>query len=152
MRLGVLDIGSNSAQLQVVELRPGVPPLPAHAVKAPTVLGDALGPGGALDRAGLERVVASVRHTLHAARRLAVQELYVFATAAVRDVPNRDQVLSRVEHDTGIRPQFLTGEAEARLTYLAARRWYGWSAGRLLLIDIGGGSTEIVLGRDEPPR
>lgn len=147
----MLDIGSHSAQLQVVDLRPGMPPLPVHAVKAPTLLGDAYGPGGAIDTAGLDRVATAARHTLCAAHRLEIQELYAFTTAAVRDASNRDQILSRIEHDTGIRPQYLTGEAEARLTYLAARRWYGWSAGRLLLIDIGGASTEIVLGRDDIP-
>jgi exopolyphosphatase / guanosine-5'-triphosphate,3'-diphosphate pyrophosphatase len=50
-----------------------------------------------------------------------------------------------------VRPQFLTGHDEARLTYLAVHQWYGWSAGRLLIIDIGGGSMEIVLGRDAEP-
>ena len=51
--LGVLDIGSNSAQLQVVEVRPGAPPLPTHAVKEPTLLGEAFDPDGSIDIAGL---------------------------------------------------------------------------------------------------
>lgn len=151
MLLGVLDIGSNSAQLQVVEARPGAPPLPTHAVKEPIFLGQAFGPDGSIEDAGIERVVTGVDRAMDAARRLGVQQLYVFTTSAVRDAANRDQILDRVETEAGVRPQFLSGHDEARLTYLAVHQWYGWSAGRLLIIDIGGGSMEIVLGRDAEP-
>ena len=75
----------------------------------------------------------------------------MFTTSAVRDAANRDEVLDRVEAEAGVRPQYLSGEDEARLTYLAVHQWYGWSAGRLLILDIGGGSMEIVLGRDAEP-
>ena len=151
MLLGVLDIGSNSAQLQVFEARPGAPPLPTHAVKAPTLLGDAFGPDGDIEPAGVGRVVGAVNHAMSAARRLGVQQLYVFTTSAVRDATNRDLILDRVEAEAGVRSQYLSGEDEARLTYLAVHQWYGWSAGRLLILDIGGGSMEIVLGRDAEP-
>ena len=151
MLLGVLDIGSNSAQLQVFEARPGAPPLPTHAVKAPTLLGEAFGPDGAIEPAGVDRVVEAVNDAMGAARRLGVQQLYVFTTSAVRDAANRDLILDRVEAEAGVRPQYLSGEDEARLTYLAVHQWYGWSAGRLLILDIGGGSMEIVLGRDAEP-
>ncbi|WP_084628544.1 hypothetical protein [Amycolatopsis nigrescens] len=151
MRLGVLDIGSNSAQLQVVDVVPGAPPLPAHAVKKPTLLGEEILPDGSLSKAGTERVADAVGRAVTAAGRHQVDQLYPFVTAAVRDATNRDEVIDRIEAVSGVRPQFLTGEQEARLTYLAAHRWYGWSAGRLLLIDIGGGSMELVLGRDAEP-
>src|SRR5215472_2097553 len=151
MLLGVLDIGSNSAQLQVFEARSGAPPLPTHAVKEPTLLGEAFGPDGAIEPAGVDRVVEAVNHTMTAARRLGVEQLYVFTTSAVRDAANRDMILDRVEAEAGVRPQYLSGEGEARLTYLAVHQWYGWSAGRLLILDIGGGSMEIVLGRDAEP-
>ena len=151
MLLGVLDIGSNSAQLQVFEVRPGAPPLPTHAVKEPTLLGGAFDDDGAIIPAGINRVVAAVQRAMSAARRLGVQQLYVFTTSAVRDAPNRDLVLDRVEDEAGVRPQFLTGVDEARLTYLAVHQWYGWSAGRQLVLDIGGGSMEIAFGRDAEP-
>src|SRR5206468_9899839 len=80
-----------------------------------------------------------------------IDMLYAFVTSAVRDATNRDQVLDQIENAAGIRPQYLSGDEEARLTYLAVHRWYGWSAGRLLILDIGGGSMEIVLGRDAEP-
>ncbi len=151
MLLGVLDIGSNSAQLQVFEVRPGAPPLPTHAVKEPTLLGGAFDADGAIIPAGINRVVAAVRNAMNAARRLGVQQLYVFTTSAVRDAANRDVVLDRVEDEAGVRPQFLTGVDEGRLTYLAVHQWYGWSAGRQLVLDIGGGSMEIAFGRDAEP-
>jgi exopolyphosphatase/guanosine-5'-triphosphate,3'-diphosphate pyrophosphatase len=151
MLLGVLDIGSNSAQLQVFEVRPGAPPLPTHAVKEPTLLGGAFDADGAIIPAGINRVVTAVRNAMNAARRLGVQQLYVFTTSAVRDAANRDVVLDRVEDEAGVRPQFLTGVDEGRLTYLAVHQWYGWSAGRQLVLDIGGGSMEIAFGRDAEP-
>ena len=97
MLLGVLDIGSNSAQLQVFEARSGAPPLPTHAVKAPTLLGEAFGPDGAIEPAGVDRVVKAVNHAMNAARRLGVQQFYVFTTSAVRDAANRDLILDRVD-------------------------------------------------------
>jgi exopolyphosphatase/guanosine-5'-triphosphate,3'-diphosphate pyrophosphatase len=101
--------------------------------------------------AGVDRVVEAVNRAMSAARRLGVQRLYVFTTSAVRDAANRDLILDRVETQAGVRPQYLSGEDEARLIYLAVHQWYGWSAGRLLILDIGGGSMEIVLGRDAEP-
>jgi exopolyphosphatase/guanosine-5'-triphosphate,3'-diphosphate pyrophosphatase len=151
MRLGVLDVGSNAAQLQIVDVTAGGPPLPAHAVKEPTLLGEEMMPDGSIGRDGVDRVCAAVSHAVATAERQAVDMMYAFVTSAVRDATNRDHVLDQIEISAGIRPQFLSGDEEARLTYLAVHRWYGWSAGRLLLLDIGGGSMEIVLGRDAEP-
>jgi exopolyphosphatase / guanosine-5'-triphosphate,3'-diphosphate pyrophosphatase len=151
MRLGVLDIGSNSAQLQVVEVYPGAPPLPTHSFKEPTLLAEAADADGSIAAAGVQRVTVAVARAMAAADALAVGELYAFVTASVRDAANRDEVLEHIEREAGVRPQFLSGEDEARLVYHAAHRWYGWSAGRLLVLDIGGGSMEIVLGRDAEP-
>src|SRR3954447_22604550 len=152
MRLGVLDIGSNSAQLQIVDVAAGGPPLPAQAVKEPTLLGDELLPDGSISEAGIERVCAAVSNAIRTGERHGIDKLYTFVTSAVRDATNRDEVLDLIGSVSGVRPQFLSGDEEARLTYLAAHRWYGWSAGRLLLLDIGGGSMEIVLGRDAEPQ
>ncbi|WP_027927588.1 hypothetical protein [Amycolatopsis benzoatilytica] len=151
MRLAVLDIGSNSAQLQVADLAPGAPPLPLQAVKEPTLLAQELGADGAVSAAGMEQVAAAAGRGVLAADRLGAELLYPFVTAAVRDATNRDQVLDRIEEVSGVRPQYLSGSDEGRLTYFAARRWYGWSAGQLLVVDIGGGSMEVVLGRDVDP-
>ncbi|MEV0288670.1 MULTISPECIES: Ppx/GppA phosphatase family protein [unclassified Kribbella] len=151
MKIGVLDIGSNSAQLQVVEASPGAPPLPTHAVKHATRLSEEIQPDGSITSDGVERVIEAVESAVRAARSLQVDKLFAFATSAVRDASNCAEIADRLAREAGIQPRFLTGEEEARLTYLAVRRWYGWSAGRLLVLDIGGGSTEIALGRDARP-
>jgi len=151
MRLGVLDVGSNSAQLQVVDASGGGPPLPISAVKEPTRLGAEINSDGVIGDAGTSRVVHAVVRTVAAARRFEVEQLYPFATAAIRDAAYRDEILQRVEAEAGVLLQSLTAEQEAELTYSAVRRWYGWQVGSLLNIDIGGSSMELAFGRDVLP-
>lgn len=79
------------------------------------------------------------------------EDLLAFATSAVRDATNSEAVLAHVRERTGAAISVLPGEDEARLTFLAVRRWFGWSAGRLAVFDIGGGSLEIAAGPDEAP-
>ncbi|GGX37226.1 hypothetical protein GCM10010297_68090 [Streptomyces malachitofuscus] len=151
MRLGVLDVGSNTVHLLVVDAHPGARPLPAHSHKTELRLAQLLDDGGAIGPDGVDRLIAVVHEALQAAEDKGVEELLPFATSAVREAGNADDVLARVREQTGVELQVLSGEEEARLTFLAARRWYGWSAGKLLVIDIGGGSLEIAYGLDEEP-
>lgn len=151
MRLGVLDVGSNTVHLLVVDAHPGARPLPASSHKTELRLAELLDGGGAISPGGVDRLVATVRTALEVAEDQGVADLLPFATSAVREASNADAVLARVTDETGVDLQVLSGEDEARLTFLAARRWLGWSAGRLLLFDIGGGSLEIALGLDEAP-
>ncbi len=151
MRLGVLDIGSNSAQLQIVDAVAGAPPLPLHAVKVPTRLGEDIARNGSISVAGTERAVSAVCTAVRAALEFEVDQLYPFVTSAIRDATNRDDVLDAVAAESGVRPQYLSGEQEAHLTYLAVRRWYGWQAGSILDLDIGGGSMEVAFGRSAAP-
>jgi exopolyphosphatase / guanosine-5'-triphosphate,3'-diphosphate pyrophosphatase len=151
MRLGVLDIGSNSANLRVVDVYPGSPPLPVYRHTTATRLAESIGPDGTIDPPGVARLVDAVRAAVARARRQQVVELIPFATSAVRDAANRDQILRAINVDARLDVGFLSGEDEARLTYFAAHRWYGWSTGPLLMLDIGGGSMEVAQGRDEDP-
>jgi exopolyphosphatase/guanosine-5'-triphosphate,3'-diphosphate pyrophosphatase len=151
MRLGVLDVGSNTVHLLVVDAHPGARPLPAHSHKAELRLAEILDGDGGIGPEGVERLNATIRDALQAAEDKGVEDVLSFATSAVREASNADAVLARVAEETGVRLTVLTGEEEARLTFLAARRWFGWSAGRLLVLDIGGGSLEIAYGLDEEP-
>lgn len=151
MRLGVLDVGSNTVHLLVVDAHHGAHPWPAHSEKATPRLAERLGPDGALTRGGADALVTAITEARVAADRLRTEDLLAFATSAVRDATNSTEVLARVRADTGVDLQVLSGEAEARLTFLAVRRWFGWSAGRLLVLDIGGGSLEVAAGIDEDP-
>ncbi|WP_442875068.1 Ppx/GppA family phosphatase [Actinoplanes sp. NBC_00393] len=151
VRMGVLDIGSNAAQLLVIDSCAGSPPLPVYREKRLTRVAPAIRADGAITAAGVRRLVAAVCATVRSAREHQVDELFAYATAAVRDATNRDQIVAALRAEAGLEIGFLTGEDEGRLSYFAAHRWYGWSAGPLLLLDIGGGSMEIVQGRDEDP-
>jgi exopolyphosphatase/guanosine-5'-triphosphate,3'-diphosphate pyrophosphatase len=151
MRLGVLDVGSNTVHLLVVDAHPGARPLPAHSHKAELRLAQLLETDGSIGAHGVDRLVAVIKDALQAAEDKGVEDLLPFATSAVREARNADDVLARVRDETGVELQVLTGSEEARLTFLAVRRWFGWSAGKLLVLDIGGGSLEIAYGIDEEP-
>ncbi len=144
-------MGSNTVHLLVVDAHPGARPLAAYSHKAELRLAELLDDDGAISPAGVDRLVATVGQALEVAEEHGVADLLPFATSAVREAGNADRVLARVAAETGVALQVLSGEDEARLTFLAARRWLGWSAGRLLLFDIGGGSLEIAFGLDEAP-
>ncbi|WP_369171398.1 Ppx/GppA family phosphatase [Streptomyces sp. R28] len=151
MRLGVLDVGSNTVHLLVVDAHPGARPLPAHSHKAELRLAQLLDDSGAIGPDGVDKLVGVVHEALQAAEDKGVEEVLPFATSAVREASNADDVLARVKAETGVELQVLSGAEEARLTFLAVRRWFGWSAGKLLVLDIGGGSLEIAYGIDEEP-
>jgi len=95
--------------------------------------------------------VEFTRECLTIAEDQGVEDLLAFATSAIRDAPNGEAVLARVLEETGVELQVLSGEEESKLTFLAVRRWFGWSSGRLLVVGIGGGSLEIAAGIDEVP-
>src|SRR5689334_8948876 len=150
MRLGVLDVGSNTVHLLVVDAHRGGHPDPTHSQKTQLRLAEHL-EGGRLSRAGSTALARAVAQAKAAAALAGCEELLAFATSAVRDAENAAAVLARVHAETGVGLQVMSGEDEARYTFLAVRRWYGWSAGRLLVLDIGGGSLELAAGRDEDP-
>ncbi|THA25149.1 Ppx/GppA family phosphatase [Streptomyces sp. RKND-216] len=151
MRLGVLDVGSNTVHLLVVDAHPGARPLPAYSHKAELKLAELLDADGAIGEEGVERLTLTVREAMQVAEDKGVQAVVPFATSAVREAANAEAVLARVAAETGVELEVVSGEDEARLTFLAVRRWFGWSSGRLLVFDIGGGSLEIAYGLDEEP-
>jgi exopolyphosphatase / guanosine-5'-triphosphate,3'-diphosphate pyrophosphatase len=151
MRLGVLDVGSNTVHLLVVDAHHGAHPWPAYSEKAELRLAERIGPDGELSKAGANALVESVAKARDAAAARDTEDLLAFATSAVRDATNSVDVLKRVRDETGVDLQVLSGEAEAIMTFLAVRRWFGWSAGRLLVLDIGGGSLEMAAGINEEP-
>ncbi|MEU6717172.1 Ppx/GppA family phosphatase [Nonomuraea sp. NPDC046802] len=151
MRLGVLDIGSNTVHLLVVDAHRGARPMPAYSHKENLRLTEYLDEHNHLAGDGPERLGAFVEEAVHLAEDKGVEDLLAFATSAVREAANGEEVLARIEERSGVRISVLTGRDEARLTFLAVRRWFGWSSGRLLAFDIGGGSLEIAAGVDEEP-
>ena len=151
MRLGVLDVGSNTVHFLVVDAYRGARPTPVYSHKAELRLGDLLEDGSRLSGEGAQQLHAFVSEALLIAEDKGVEDLLAFATSAVRDAANADEVLGEIRDDTGTHIQVLSGRDEARLTFLAVRRWFGWSSGKVLMLDIGGGSLEIAGGVDEEP-
>src|SRR5262249_32881205 len=146
MRLGVLDVGSNTVHFLVIDAHQGGRPLPVFSHKAEFHLGDHLDERNRLSASVTRQLRAFVDEALQIAEDKGVEELLSFATSAVRDAANGDAALSSVRDGTGVDIRVLPGPEEARLTFLAARRWFGWSSGRVLVIDIGGGSLGIAEG------
>lgn len=151
MRLGVLDIGSNTGHLLVVDAFGGAAPMPAYSHKEPLRLAEHLDGTGAVSAEGVEALTSFVASSVEVAEDKGCEEMTGFATSALRDATNSDAVLAHVLDRTGVKIDVLPGEDEARLTFLAVRRWFGWSSGRLAVFDIGGGSLEIAVGSDEAP-
>jgi len=151
MRLGVLDVGSNTVHFLVIDARRGGRPLPVFSHKAELHLGDHLEAGNRLSASVTRQLRAFVDEALQIGEDKGVEELLGFATSAIRDAANGDAVLASVRDSSGMAIRVLPGEEEARLTFLACRRWFGWSSGRVLMVDIGGGSLEIAAGLDEEP-
>jgi exopolyphosphatase/guanosine-5'-triphosphate,3'-diphosphate pyrophosphatase len=151
MRLGVIDVGSNTVHLLVVDAHIGAHPLPASSHKIELRLAEYVDPDGSIGRPGADALVDFTRECLTIAEDQGVEDLLAFATSALREAPNGEAVLARVRAETGVELQVLSGQDESKLTFLAVRRWFGWSSGRLLVIDIGGGSLELAAGIDEVP-
>ena len=151
MRLGVIDVGSNTVHLLVVDAHTGAQPLPASSHKRELRLSEHVTDSGAIADSGRDQLCAFVQECLAVADDQGVEDLMGFVTSAIREAPNGDAVLAEVKDRTGVLLEVLSGADEARLTFLAARRWLGWSAGTLLVADICGGSLEIAQGMDEDP-
>ncbi len=150
-RLGVLDIGSNTVHMLIVDAAPGARPEPEASTKSTVRLMQYLKEDGTIKKAGVEAVLGAVEKAMKLAEEYEIMQLLVLVTSALREAPNGGKILRSIEKTVGQPVTVLSGVDEARLTFLAARRWYGWDAGRLLVMDIGGGSLEVAMGSDEDP-
>jgi exopolyphosphatase/guanosine-5'-triphosphate,3'-diphosphate pyrophosphatase len=135
----------------VVDAHRGAAPLPAYSFKRPLRLAEHLDDDGSMRESGIAALCEFVGEALQVAEDKGCEEMLGFATSAVRDATNSEAVLDRVRAEAKVDIEVLPGEDEARLTFLAVRRWFGWSSGRLMVFDIGGGSLEIAAGADEAP-
>ena len=151
MRMAVLDVGSNTVHLLIVDAYAGAAPIPAMSQKYELRLAEQLKDDGALTKSSVKSLIEVLHDCNTYIKDHACDELLAFATSAIRESRNSDSILAKIKQETGIDLQVLDGEHEAALTFLAVRRWFGWSSGRLLVADIGGGSFEVASGADEHP-
>ncbi|GAA1418743.1 Ppx/GppA phosphatase family protein [Agrococcus citreus] len=150
-RLGVLDIGSNTVHLLIVDVRLGGRPVPQRSHKLTLRLMRYLQDDGAISDEGVAALLSAIGECTAIARSERLDDFVVMATSALREAANGEEVVARIEAEAEVTLDILSGDDEARLTFLAVRRWFGWSAGRILLLDIGGGSLEIASGDNEEP-
>lgn len=151
MLLGVLDVGSNTIHLQVMQAHPGARPTPTTNLKTELRLTDYLDEIGNISPLGVEELHKAISEAMTHAKEFKTEEIVAFATSAIREATNGAEVIKEISERHNIELQILTGTEEAAMTFLAARRWLGWSSGRLLILDIGGGSLEMAVGDDEYP-
>lgn len=149
-RIAVLDVGCFSAHLVVVG--PG-----SHALRRPLVshkvrlrLDRALDADGRIREAGIDGIAEAVAQVTRRLDKVRASAFLPYATSCVRDAKNADEVIDAVAQRTGITLRLLSGKQEARLSYLAVRRWHG--SGPLTVLDVGGGTIELAVGDRAKPQ
>ena len=144
-RRAAIDIGTNSVRLLISDDH--------HDIERRAVitrLGAGVNRTHRLDDDAIDRTLAAVEGFQLVLSGNGDPQVRVVATSAARDAVNRDLLFDAVEERVGVRPELLSGEAEARLSFLGAVTELDPSTGPFLVIDIGGGSTELALGLTEP--
>lgn len=147
MRAAAVDVGTNSVRLLVAELDDPLVSLTRQMHI--TRLGRGVSATGRLDDEALARTLDCIGDYAQRWTTLGAARVRITATSAVRDAEDRDRFFDGVEERVGVRPEVLTGEEEARAAFAGATRSVDGDAPYLVL-DIGGGSTELILGDDEP--
>jgi exopolyphosphatase/guanosine-5'-triphosphate,3'-diphosphate pyrophosphatase len=129
----------------------GAAPLAYQSFKEEIRLAEYLTDSGDLSEEGIRTLHKTLNRLKNEAKSIQLDDMLAFATSAIREASNSEDVLQSVMDEAGIDLQVLSGSDEARFTFLAVRRWVGWSAGDVVLLDIGGGSLEIATGDQENP-
>jgi len=151
VRLAVLDVGSNTVNLLVVDAHRGAAPVPIHSERMDLRLAEHIDADGNINKRAVDGLIRIVKQASYRTRKLGCEQLDAFATSAIREAVNGKSVIATVREETGVHLTVMPGKDEAELTFLAVRRWYGWSSGTLLVADIGGGSVELAVGEGEQP-
>jgi exopolyphosphatase / guanosine-5'-triphosphate,3'-diphosphate pyrophosphatase len=146
-RHAVIDVGTNSVKLLVGEVRPeGVHPVWEDSEQ--TRLGRGLYESGCLQPDAVARTVQAVGRMASVAREHGAECVRVFATSAAREAPNADDLRSAVQGEVGLVLEVVSGEREAWWGYLGVASDPQLGGGRLVVVDAGGGSTEVVVGAE----
>lgn len=147
-RIAAIDIGSNSVRQIVADVSADGAIQVVDEMKAAPRLASGLVDTGALQDEAITRAVEAIGRMATLARQLGAERLEAVATSAVRDATNGDEFLQRVHRETGLFVRVLDGEEEARLSFRSALAHFELGAGRAVVVDIGGGSLELVLSVD----
>lgn len=145
-RVAAVDIGTNSVRLLISDAQGNELERPMRITR----LGQGVDVSGALASEAIARTVTVLREYRALCERHGVQRLRATATSAARDARNSAELFDQAERALGVRPELLSGDEEARLSFQGATADLPRTAGPFLIMDIGGGSTELVVGHTEP--
>lgn len=145
MRFATIDIGTNTAQLLVVDVD-NTRMNRVHAAERFVRLGEGVDAHGIIDEAAQDRLLAVLREYASTAHQYEADPIVAAGTSALRDARNSAEVCTRAWNEAGIRIDILSGEEEATWSFAAACAAVQDLQGECLVIDVGGGSTELITG------
>jgi exopolyphosphatase/guanosine-5'-triphosphate,3'-diphosphate pyrophosphatase len=149
LRYAAVDIGSNSTRMLAAEVLPGVPPTVLAAEREVTRLGASVFHDGKLSHQAIDDTVRVLTRMAEIYRKLDVVGVRAVATSAVRDASNQAEFISRASTALGTPVEIITGREEARLIHQGVMSRWPQNGKRVLIIDIGGGSAEIIASDDQ---
>lgn len=149
-RVAAIDCGTNSLRLLVADVQADGTLYELDRTMEIVRLGQDVDRTGRIDPAALDRALATARHYAQVCEERGVESLRMVATSATRDATNRADFVDGVREALGIEPEVITGEDEAALSFAGAASVLRDEPAPMLVVDIGGGSTELVLGADGP--
>ena len=151
--LAAIDIGTNSIHMVVVRVNPALPAFTIIATEKDTVrLGDRDPKTGDLTPAAMGRAIAALQRCQKLAKSFNAEHIVAVATSAVREAPNGRDFLKQINTELGLFVNLISGYEEARRIYLGVLSGMEFNNQPHIIIDIGGGSTELILGDSHEPR
>lgn len=150
--IAAIDMGTNSLHMVIVKIEPSLPAFTIIDRDKETVrLGD-IGPKGSLKEEVMERAIACLGRFQEMAKSVNAEQIVAVATSAVREAPNGVDFLKRIANELGLYVSLISGPEEARRIYLGVLSGMDFNNEPHAIIDIGGGSTELILGDSIEPR
>lgn len=146
MRRAAIDIGTNTVKLLVADVQNGQI-IPVVSTDAPTRLGEGVGETKRLAAHAITRTIETISHYVADAKGLGAETIVAFTTSAARDAVNRHEFLDGVHRACGLDVQAVSGEREAELVFRGVCSDPAWTGQRILVLDVGGGSAEFILGK-----
>jgi exopolyphosphatase / guanosine-5'-triphosphate,3'-diphosphate pyrophosphatase len=151
--LAAIDVGTNSIHMVIVQIQPSIPAFTIIGREKSTVrLGDRDKTTGDLSPAAMNRAMTALKRCVEVAQAAQAEEIIAVATSAMREAPNGKIFLQQIEAELGLWVNLISGTEEARRIYLGVLSGTAMNNEPHVLIDIGGGSTELVLGDGQEPR
>lgn len=145
VRAAVIDVGTNSVKLLVADLNDGIRPVLERGIQ--TRLGQGFYPERRLQPEAIARTAAAVQQLIDQARKAGAQRLKAFATSAAREALNREDLIRALEAAAGLPVEVISGELEAEWAFHGVRTHPQWTAEPIVLVEVGGGSTQILIGQ-----